>query len=145
MVAGYPPATNFMIAFDTNVLVYYCDRRDQGRQRIAIDLVDDASDGILLWQVACEFIAASRKLAQFGLTSELSWAHLADFIQALPLVLPSFRVLDAARSLHLEHQWSFWDAMLIGACLEAGIERLYSEDLPGRKPPGNLEIVNPFA
>ena len=53
-----------MIAFDTNVLIYCCDKRDPRRQQIALNLVADTTDGILPWQVACEFIAASRKLAE---------------------------------------------------------------------------------
>jgi predicted nucleic acid-binding protein len=47
-----------MIALDTNVLIYCCDTRDPRRQQIALDLVADTADGILPWQVACEFIAA---------------------------------------------------------------------------------------
>jgi predicted nucleic acid-binding protein len=34
---------------------------------------------------------------------------------------------------------------IVGACLEAGVTRLYSEDLPGGRPPAPLEIINPFA
>jgi len=51
-----------MIALDTNILIYACDKADLKRQQIALDLVSNASDGVLLWQVACEFVAASRKL-----------------------------------------------------------------------------------
>jgi len=36
-----------MIALDTNVLIYCCDRRDPRRQQIALDLVADTADGIL--------------------------------------------------------------------------------------------------
>jgi predicted nucleic acid-binding protein len=35
--------------------------------------------------------------------------------------------------------------MIVAACQEAGVARLYSEDLPGSTPPDGLEIVNPFA
>ena len=58
-----------MIALDTNVLIYACDRSDRGRQAQALDLIDRAVDGVLLWQVACEFIAASRKLSDQGFTA----------------------------------------------------------------------------
>jgi predicted nucleic acid-binding protein len=51
-----------MIAVDTNVLIYACDQADPRRQKIALDLISNARDGVLLWQVACEFLAASRKL-----------------------------------------------------------------------------------
>jgi len=61
-----------MIALDTNVLLYACDRADSRRQQIAIDLVANSKDGVLLWQVACEFVAASRKLrADAKITSQI--------------------------------------------------------------------------
>jgi predicted nucleic acid-binding protein len=49
-----------MIALDTNILIYSCDKADLKRQQVALDLVSSAGDGVLLWQVACEFVAASR-------------------------------------------------------------------------------------
>jgi len=51
-----------MIALDTNVLIYACDKADLKRQQVALALISNAGDGVLLWQVACEFVAASRKL-----------------------------------------------------------------------------------
>ena len=51
-----------MIAVDTNVLIYACDQADAKRQKVALDLITSTQDGVLLWQVGCEFISASRKL-----------------------------------------------------------------------------------
>ena len=134
-----------MIAFDTNVLIYACDTRDSRRQAVALDLLEQTSEGAMLWQVACEFIAASRKLRNQGLSPGETWEHLARFLRTFRLVLPSAGVLDHARILHVEQQWSFWDAMIVAACVDAEVTRLYSEDLPGRAAPNQLEIVNPFA
>ncbi len=134
-----------MIAFDTNVLIYACETRDSARQAVAIDLLEQTVEGAMLWQVACEFIAASRKLLDQGLSPAEAWQHLARFMRTFRLVLPSAGVLDRARLLHVEQQWSFWDAMIVAACVDADITRLYSEDLPGRAAPDELEIVNPFA
>lgn len=78
-----------MIAVDTNVLIYACDQTDPRRQQIALELVTRAEDGVLLWQVACEFIAASRKLSNQGFTSIHAWNRLAEFRDLLPLVTPS--------------------------------------------------------
>ena len=50
-----------MTAFDTNILIYSCDRANSQRQRRALEILEAAEDGALLWQVAVEFIAASRK------------------------------------------------------------------------------------
>ena len=35
-----------MIAIDTNVLIYACDRADPQRQKIALDLITNARDGV---------------------------------------------------------------------------------------------------
>ena len=40
-----------MVALDTNVLIYACDKADVSRQQVALDLVSNAHDGVLLWQV----------------------------------------------------------------------------------------------
>ena len=34
--------------------------------------------------------------------------------------------------------------MIVAACLESGVTRLYSEDVPGQTVREPLEIVNPF-
>jgi len=68
---------------------------------------------------------------------------LTEFLELFPLLLPSEPVLKRAAILQRRDRWSFWDAMIAAACLEGGVSRLYSEDLPGRPAPG-LEIVNPF-
>ncbi len=134
-----------MIALDTNLLIYACDRADPHRQSRAIELISSAIEGVLLWQVACEFVAASRKLGAQGFTPTNAWQRLSDYLALFPLILPAPGVLERARVLHTQDGWSFWDAMIVAACLECGVTRLYSEDLPGRPVPGPLEIINPFA
>jgi predicted nucleic acid-binding protein len=130
-----------MTAFDTNVLIYSCDHADAQRQRRAFELVAAAQDGVLLWQVAVEFVAASRKLASQGFTPAHAWARLHEFMEVLQLVVPSAKVLDYAQPLHQDQGFSFWDALIIGACIDCGVQTLYSEDLPGRTVATELQIV----
>lgn len=66
-----------MNAVDTNVLIYVRDPRDPVKQQRAVQLTTRLSDGVLLWQVACEFVAASRKLASFGFTQAQAWHEVA--------------------------------------------------------------------
>lgn len=134
-----------MNAVDTNVLIYACDKTEPRKQKIAEEILRESAGGVLPWQVACEFIAAARKLEEQGFTRQRAWARLSELLEAFKLVLPSCGILEDAQVLHVEQQWSFWDAMIVAACLEAGVNRLYSEDIPGRSPPPGLEIVNPFA
>ena len=130
-----------MNAIDTSVLLYLYDRRDGNRLAQATRTLAGMRDGVLLWQVACEFLAGARKLPNFAAGTE--WKRLIEIRAILPLVLPTPTVLDRARHLVSSHQLHFWDAMIFAACLEAGVTRLYSEDLPGELIAG-LEIVNPF-
>ena len=87
-----------MIAVDTNVLIYACDQADPRRQQIALDLITNAENGVLLWQVACEFVSASRKLSKQGFTSTHAWNRLAEFRDLLTLVLPSEEISVRAKS-----------------------------------------------
>ena len=96
-----------MNAVDTNILVYVCDKSDPKRQGIARQTLRQLEGGILLWQVACEFIAACRKLARYGFTNADAWSHLNGFMESLPLTIPGPAVLERAQELHIEQHWSF--------------------------------------
>ena len=102
-----------MIAFDTNILIYACDKADLKRRQVAIDLVSNASECVLLWQVACEFVAASRKLRSKGFTMIDAWDRLTDYRALFPLIVPAAGAIERARILHSEDGWSFWDAMIV--------------------------------
>ena len=40
---------------------------------------------------------------------------------------------------------SSWDALLVAACLEVGVTRLYTEDFDDSVRAEGLEVINPFA
>ena len=133
-----------MTALDTNVLIYACDKSDPRRQQIALDVIAAATDGVLLWQVACEFIAASRKLKDQGFTPADAWNRLTEFLGVFPLTLPAASIFPRAQDLHLNESVSFWDALIVAACLELGVQTVYSEDIPARDSFGPLKMINPF-
>ncbi len=49
-----------MNAVETNVLIYVNDSRDRNKQAIAASLLAGLTEGVLIWQVACEYLAARR-------------------------------------------------------------------------------------
>jgi predicted nucleic acid-binding protein len=134
-----------MNAVDTNVLVYVRDPRDSAKQQKAIGLTTGMGDGALLWQVACEFVAASRKLAPFGFTQAEAWRELERLRRLWKTILPSENVLTRAEQLTATHNFSFWDSMLVAACIDGGITRLYTEDFDASISKAiGIEIINPF-
>jgi len=133
-----------MNAVDTNVLFYARDPRDSSKQQVAIGLIGSLVDGALLWQVACEYLSASRKLEPFGYLLSHAVADVRDLRQSWTILLPDWVVLDRAERLRGSHSLSFWDSLLIAGCLEAGVHTLYSEDFYAYPRIDSLELVNPF-
>ncbi len=132
-----------MNAVDTNILIYVNDSRDLAKQRLAISLVSALTEGVLLWQVACEYLAASRKLEAFGYDRAQAYQYIRDLQQVWDTALPTWNVIDRAEELMSGFSLSHWDAMIVAACLLANVQTLYTEDLGYTRIDG-LEIVNPF-
>ncbi len=78
-----------MIAVDTNILFYAHDSRDKRKQAIAVDLIASIRDGALLWQVACEYLWASRKLEPQGYFYTDAVADVRGLRRAWRTVLPA--------------------------------------------------------
>lgn len=134
-----------MNAVDTNILIYVHDPRDNRKQEEAARLIESLTESVLLWQVACEFVAASRKLTAFGFGVSDAWREVRRLRALWATKLPSLEVMERAEDLMRSYSLSFWDAMIVAACLEAGVRRLYSEDFDDSATATGLEIVNPFA
>ena len=131
-----------MNAVDTNVLIYANDSRDPRKQEIAATLISRLDDGILLWQVACEYVWVARKLEDFD--GRAAAQHLEDLTEVWRVVVPNWQVHSSALDLTLKHGMPWWDALLVASALEAGVQRLYSEDFSHGQQIGPLSILNPF-
>jgi predicted nucleic acid-binding protein len=70
--------------------------------------------------------------------------RLTEFQDLLPLVLPSPANLTHARELHILNGVSLWDALILAACLDAGVDILYSEDVPAVTTFQTVRVINPF-
>jgi predicted nucleic acid-binding protein len=106
--------------------------------------VRSLADGVLLWQVACEYMAASRKLEPHRYSRTQAWQDIRDLRRVWTTLLPGWTVLDRVEQLQNAYSLSTWDAMLIAACLEGGVTRLYSEDVTGYPRIAGLDLVNPL-
>jgi predicted nucleic acid-binding protein len=133
-----------MNAVDTNVLIYAHDPRDPKKQAMAISLIESLPDVVLLWQVACEYISVSKKLELFGYSRVEAWQDIQELRLVWDAVLPSWDVADRAQQLLDRYNLSYWDAMIVAACLETGVAKMYSEDSFGHDNIEGLELVNPF-
>jgi predicted nucleic acid-binding protein len=105
-----------MTAVDTNILFYAHDRRDERKMRIAESVIASLDDGVLLWQVACEYLWASRKLEPQGYSYADALEDIEDLQAGWEPALPTWNVLIRVRSLKSKG-FSHWDSLLVGACI----------------------------
>src|SRR6266849_5728946 len=119
-----------MNVIDTNIWLYSHDLRDPRKQGIAQQLIAATRPLALPWQVGCEFVAASRKLAAVGFSESQAWAALV-VMQAIAdvILLPVPDLWPETQALQGRHSVSFWDALLASTCLRGGVTVLYTEDM----------------
>ena len=133
------------VFFDTNVLVYAADNRDERKQRIARNLIKGALngrlDGWISVQTLSEFINSILNKLKLPLDKVDGFL---DFFDNLPIVNPD-RTLPR-RGLEIKNRYDiqFYDAMMLAAAERAGATEFYTEDLNDGQLYGSVKAVNPF-
>lgn len=131
---------------DTNILIYAEDRDAKAKHAVARELVIELWEqraGVVSIQVLQEFyVNVTRKLKK-PLSSEKALAIVEEYL-TWSVVENTGRLLVNAIELQQRAQLSFWDSMVVQAALDAGCERLYSEDLNDGQRFGSLVVINPF-
>ncbi len=142
---GQRPGLAFL---DTNVLVYLFDPDAPAKQARAQALVEQAlhqHNACISYQVVQETLnVVTRKLAT-PVKPQDAPELISKVLMPLCRVLPSEALYLEAMKLKARWQFSFYDALVVAAALEAGCTRLFSEDLQHGQQVGGLRIVNPFA
>ena len=135
-----------MNAVDTNVLIYSIDALDAAKRRCAVDLIESLpeTDTVIPWQVACEVAAVMRTMAASGKFRGDYAEAVASLRSCFPIALPQHSTLERSLRIQVQSQVSPWDALLIAACADAGVTRLYSEDMQSQPVIDGVALVNPF-
>jgi predicted nucleic acid-binding protein len=132
-------------AFDTNVLIYAIDIRNETKRARATDVIARAMRAggtLLLYQTLGEFsrVALRQKIPVAAVRARLDvWRHALPILAAAPEDLAD--ALDAVR----DHRLSFWDAMLWATAARVGVTHLFSEDFQDGSALGPVRFINPFA
>lgn len=130
---------------DTNVFVYLFDADAAAKQTRARALLGAGDLEIVVsTQVMQEFyVTVTRKLAS-PLDQADAEAATRD-LAAFDVVTPDARMVLRAIARTRTSSLAFWDALIVEAAVDAGCERLLSEDLQAGQQFGDLTIENPFA
>ncbi len=133
---------------DTNVLCYVFDLTAPLKRQRADALVNRAlisGEGCISFQVAQEFLHLCQRKFQVPMTAAEATLYLEDTLGPLCQIFSSAGLLKSALEIKDRYKFHFYDALIVAAALDAGCERLYSEDLQHGQTIGSLRIENPFA
>ena len=129
------------IFFDTNTLLYLLSSDNKKADWVSKNL---QQHNVISVQVLNEFTSASlRKI-------KISNTELDEFLDLFTSIF-NVRSLDidtfeTGLMVSRRYGYQHYDSMIIAAALQAGCERLYSEDMQHRQViDKRLQIVNPFA
>jgi len=138
-----------MNAIDTNIVVYAFDKKEPFKQAKADQLLRQLAAApaptILFWQVAVESVQQLRRWKNQGDVTEAEFdQHVQSARTAFPVVFPTLRVLDFALELAKCYSLSHWDSMILGACKDAGVTLLFTEDMGSPTIIDQIQLVNPL-
>jgi predicted nucleic acid-binding protein len=138
-----------MNAVDTNILLYSVDDSEPAKQAKAQGLlhrlVVQSEPTIMLWQVLAETVNQLRRWQNQGeLTQQEFDQHMQTFRTLFPLAVPSLTTLDHALDLGKRYSLAYWDSMILGACAEAAVATLFTEDMGSPRTIDQIQLVNPL-
>jgi predicted nucleic acid-binding protein len=126
--------------FDTNVLVYLASDNLLKANR-AEEVI--SGGGTISVQVLNELTNVARRKMRMSWTETVAFlSMLRDLLAVRPLVVETH---EAGLALAERYNFSTYDAMIAASAIEAGCDKLWSEDLQhGMVLEEGLQIVNPF-
>ena len=132
--------------FDTNILIYACDRSEPEKQSQARRLLKNAIEketGAVSAQVLSEFFTVVTRRIQQPLSIEEA-EEVIEQLAILPIVEVDLTLVRQAISTCRQYQISYWDSLIIAAAERAGCTRIVSEDLNPWQSYHGIVVVNPF-
>ena len=140
-----------MNAVDTNIILYSLDKNEPVKHAKAEALFRQlgatGAPTVLFWQVLAESVQQLRRWKNKG---DLTDAEFVKHVQTVRSAFSGCRffqsmgVLDHALDLANRYSLSHWDSMILGACKEASITTLYTEDMGSPTTVDGIQLINPL-
>jgi predicted nucleic acid-binding protein len=130
------------VFLDTSILVYSLDPRDPAKRAKARGVLQAGGHRFVISTQVCQelFVTAVAKCGVAPLRAKqvlrsLTWAELVT-VTAVHI--------EQAIDLHILHEVSFWDALIVAAAASAGCQVLWTGDLNTGQSIGGVRIENPL-
>ena len=130
---------------DTNVLLYSISTApaESEKRATAIAALESAENALSV-QVLQEFYVQATRASRPDALPHAIAVSLIESWQRFAVIETTRALLRQALELRGRRGWSYWDAAIVAAALQAGCKELWSEDLNHGQREGPLEIVDPF-
>lgn len=135
------------VFLDTNVFIYQLDTTDTRKSSIADALIREAVEtgsGCISYQVVQECLNTVLRKAAVPLDATAARAYLEHVLEPLMRVTATVHLYHRGLDIQDRYRYSFYDALIIAAALEAECTKLLSEDLQDGQRIETLTIENPF-
>jgi predicted nucleic acid-binding protein len=132
---------------DTNIFIYSFDTKNEIKRETAQNLIALALEkgtGIISYQVVQEFLSAATRKFAVPLRLKDAQKYLDIVLEPLCEVFSSTELYHQALEIAEEWRFSFYDALIVAAALQAECEVLYSEDMQDNQKIRGVTILNPF-
>ncbi|HPI74699.1 MAG TPA: PIN domain-containing protein [bacterium] len=132
---------------DTNIFIYSFDLSNSAKQQKANQLIKAAlveNKGCISYQVIQEFINVATRKFVAPLSILDCHRYVDSVLYPLCQIFTSIDLYHQALDLMQRWQYSFYDALILAAALQADCTVLYSEDLRHNQSIKSLTILNPF-
>jgi len=129
---------------DTNIFVYFVDRRDLRKQSIARDLIASALDNpqySITLQVLNEF--ANVALLKLSMDEDEVREYISYF-RSVSVQMPKSEWTDRALMIRKQYGIQFYDALMVAAAEASGCDEILTEDLNDGQIYCGVKAVNPF-
>ena len=129
---------------DTNVFVYFVDRRDMRKQTIARSLIASALGSqqySITWQVLNEF--GNVALSKLAMTEDEVCVYVSRF-RNIRMQMPKPEWTERALMIRKQYGIQFYDALIVAAAEASGCDEILTEDLNDGQVYCGVKVVNPF-
>lgn len=134
------------IFLDTNILIYAYDIDAGDKHKIAHEIVKglwEKKTGVLSSQILQEFyVNVTKKITNPLTPVEARWIIRSYVCWDIKKSTPMSVIM--ASEIEEKYRISFWDALVIVAAYEAGVDKILTEDLNSGQIIEGILIENPF-
>lgn len=132
------------VFFDTNILIYTVDKKDQEKFDISRNIVKSVTmdhSPVISTQVLQEFYSASTSKLKL---EKIFVKNIVHGLQNMEIVTIDPQIIEQAIDISIIFQLSFWDSLIVAAAEQSKCEFLISEDLNNGQNIRGIKISNPF-